>query len=184
MRKKILFVSLLCVLLLMISIPTAYAYMIKQTGTVKNVIIPAQLSAKVNETFTNNRTKTSVKAQNTSNIEVYLRMRIVTYWEDSKGNRVVKDSPVLTGFTPKSEWITGANNTYYYSEPLDPGEETKEFLRENLVLEGESILVNNVYYDYYPVVEFITEVVQSKPISAVTEVWPVTISNGKITSAN
>ncbi len=47
MKKKILFASVLSLLILVIAIPGAYAYMIKQTDTVKNVMMPPQLSAQV-----------------------------------------------------------------------------------------------------------------------------------------
>lgn len=181
MKKKILFASVLCLLIFAITFPTAYAYMIKQTDKVKNVMVPPQLSAQVIETFTDNKTKESVKAKNTSNIEAYLRMRIVTYWEDSKGNRVMKSSPVLSDFTAGSGWIAGEDNTYYYTQPLAPGAVTSEFLTAPISLVGVSISVNNVYYDYYPVVEFITEVIQSMPRTVVAEVWPeVKVENNVI----
>lgn len=183
MKSKIAFVLLLLVMVFVISIPTAYAYMIKQTGTVKNVIKPAQLSAQVHENFDGTK-KTSVKVQNTSNIEVYIRMRVITNWEDSKGNKVAISS-TMPAFNVSSDWIAGDGNTYYYKKPVAAGVLTTEFLANNstITLEGKTVLVNGVNYTYHQVVEFITEVIQSKPDSVVTEVWPVTVDgNGNITS--
>ena len=185
MKQKIISLMLLLTLFLAVAFPTVSAYMVKQTEKIENMIEPAQVSCKVNENF-NGTNKTSVTVTNTSNIEAYIRVRVVSYWQDSKGNTVAKSS-VMPEFTVSDAWIKDeANDTYYCKEPIAAGTQTPEFLKD-----GASIALNrvvesyqNVDYVYHQVVEIFAEAIQSKPEEAVENSWKVTVTDRKITSVN
>lgn len=186
MKHKILSFFLLLTLLFAVSFPTVWAYMVKQTVKIENVIEPAKVSCEVDEAF-NGTSKTSVKVKNTSNIEVYIRVRVVSYWQDSKGNTVAKSS-VMPEFTVSDGWIKdSANDTYYCKKPVTAGAQTPEFLKDgsSIALNRMVETVNGVEYVYNQVVEIFAEAIQSEPTSAVESAWNVSIdSNNNISSIN
>ena len=182
-NRKILYVALF-ILVIAALFPTAMAYMFKQTETVKNELIPAEVSCEVEEKFeeievnntveVNKNRKVSVQVKNTSNIEAYIRVRVVSYWQDSKGNIVARPS-VMPTFTVSKDWIkAGGYDTYYYKYPVKAGEYTAEFLGENSVItlmqqtETDGI---GVTYTYNQVVEIFAEAIQSLPEEAVEKSW-------------
>jgi hypothetical protein len=73
-------------------------------------------------------------------------------------------------------WIKGSSNTYYYQNAVAPTELTDNLLESPIILEKDES-------GYMQVIEVFAEAIQSKPYSAVTDSWGVTIdSNGNIVS--
>ncbi len=180
MKKRILTISLIVgIVLTLVLCGTVISYMFRQTVFVDNKFVPAEVSCYVHEEF-NGVEKTSIKVQNTGNIDTYIRVRIVTYWEDAEGNIVAKPSEPIT-FEVSDKWIKGSNDTYYYKEPVKPGESYKT---DNLFKSGASLVLAQEG-DYYQVVEVFAEAIQSKPAKAATSSWGVDIDedNGNITTA-
>ncbi len=188
MKTRIASLLLLLTTVLIVMFPTAHAYMVKQTQPITNVIAPAQVSCKVIEVGFDEVTKSSVVIQNTSNISAYIRLRVVTYWQDSKGNAVARNAPSVTINFNSQDWIKDeGNNTYYCKTEVTAGEKTPEFLSSPVTLQPvvEESSDSGVKYVYYPVVEIIAEAIQSKSTSAVTSAWKVSIdSNNNISSIN
>jgi hypothetical protein len=171
--------------------------MIRRSPEITNSFVPAKIDCKVLETeeiIDDVVTKTSVTAQNTGNFEAYIRVRVVTYWEDSKGNYVARSSPTneFDGDWKYNDaaWIyDDTNQTFYHKAPVGENEFTAELLGsgfDGITLQPESVeQEGNVTFTYYPVVEFIVEGIQGAPDTAVTESWGVTLdSNGNITDKN
>lgn len=185
MKHKILSFFLLLTLLFAVSFPTVWAYMVKQTVKIENVIEPAKVSCEVDEAF-NGTSKTSVKVENTSNIEAYIRVRVVSYWQDSKGSTVAIKSE-MPSFTVSDAWIEDHDNdTYYCIQPVQADALTPELLQA-----GSSITLNKkvetfegVKYEYNQVVEIFAEAIQSLPEETVETCWDVTITDGQITAVN
>ena len=197
-RSNKLLTALAVVIVLVIvvtSISAVVAYMIKRSDEVKNTFVPAKIDYNVVENF-DGEIKTSVKVQSTSNVDTYIRVKVITYWQDSKGNIVGRTSPTV-GFTANNggawkyntdDWLYDATNqTFYYKTTLAPHATTDDIL--NLTgafggIELESVTVGDtVKFTYHPVVTFIVEGVQANPNNAVTECWGVTLdSNGNITN--
>ena len=175
-NRKILYVTLF-ILVIAVSFPTAMAYMFKKTETIKNELIPAEVSCKVNENF-NGTKKTSVTVTNTSNITAYIRVRVVSYWQDSKGNIVARQSEMPV-FEVSDNWIKADEyDTYYYKLPVKAGEDTLEFLKtgSEIILRQETETDDiGVTYTYNQVVEIFAEAIQSLPVDVVTSSWPVTL---------
>ena len=187
MKKLFILITLLVSVITAFVLPKVAALMVHRTETYDNQLIAAQLSCNVEENVKENKIKESIKVRNTSNVDAYMRVRIVTYWTDSKG--VAVGVPVsMPEFEVSGDWIVDTtNNTYYYKKPLEAEELSGEFLAENSVIELESDKKewNHIEYEYFQVVEVVAEVIQAKPSNVVTESWGVTIdSNGNITGVN
>ena len=190
-RLLILIVGLTVVIA---SISVSVAYMLTRSDILTNIFVPAKVSCKVVEEGTGT-SQTSVKVQNTGDTDVYVRVRVVTYWEDSKGNPVALTSPENGfGTTPatwkynEADWIYDKENqTFYYKASVKEGQTTNDLLPADskITLKVEEATQGNVKFTYHQVVEFIAEVIQSSPDDAVKEAWGVTLDgNDQITGFN
>ena len=189
-RLLILIVGLTVVIA---SISVSVAYLLTRSDILTNIFVPAKVSCEVVEGGTET-SKTSVVVRNTGDTDVYVRVRVVTYWEDSKGNPVALTSPE-NGFetTPatwkynEADWIYDKENqTFYYKASVKEGQTTDELLTGAIQLAvKEEDHEGNVKFTYHQVVEFIAEVIQSSPDDAVKEAWGVTLDgNDQITGFN
>lgn len=174
-QKKVFRTILILALLIAISLcGTVFAYMFRQTEVTENKFTPADVSCDVVEETTDTA-KTSVKIQNTGNIDAYLRVRFVSYWVNGAGEVAPKASEI-PAISMNSGWIQGSDQTYYYSEAVAAGELTPELLDGPIALKAEG--------GYTQVIEVFAEAIQSQPTNAVVDSWKVTLdSNGIITAA-
>ena len=188
-RLLILIVGLTVVIA---SISVSVAYMLTRSDILTNIFVPAKVSCEVLEAGTGT-SQTSVMVKNTGDTDVYVRVRVVTYWEDSKGNPVALTSPENGfGTTPatwkynEADWIYDKENqTFYYKASVKEGQTTAELLTSAIPLEViEEAGEGNVKFTYHQVVEFIAEVIQSSPDDAVKEAWGVTLDGNQITGFN
>ena len=194
-QKRFLRVILVLTVIAMLT-TSVYAYMVHKSKTIANVFKPAEVTCEISENF-DGSTKSSVKVENTGNVDAYIRIRLVIHWEDSKGNAVAWDidkipsnaKPDQEDISPdieynKDAWIKDSVDgyTYYCKTPVSPDSFTPEFLvlDEPITLTPRYIEESGVKYWYYPVVEILAEAIQSEPDSAVTSSWGVTIENNKI----
>ena len=194
-RKTLtLLVAMVAGVVAVASVCMVVAYMFRKSPEITNQFVPAQVDCKVVETRQEDGTKTSVKVQNTGNFDAYIRVRVVTYWQDSKGNPVARTSPVNQfdsgGWSYNTDaWIYDrANQTFYHKAPVKVGKNTEELLNltnsfKGIKLEAVVETVNKVDYTYHPVVEFVLEGIQSNPAEAV-EKWGATLQNGNISSVS
>ena len=174
MKRKILkIVILILSIILLLLCGTAFALMYRQTQPLNNQLEAAFVACDVEEDF-NGETKTSIAIKNTGNIDAYLRVRLVSYWVDSNGNITSKPS-WMPPVSVTSGWVTGTGNTYYYSQPVAPGDITTNLLYADITLEEED--------GYLQVIEVFADAIQSKPAEAVTTSWGVTLDGDKIITA-
>jgi hypothetical protein len=184
-------------ILIVASVSVTVAYIIIRSPEITNLFVPAKIDCQVLETETiigDVVTKTSVQAKNTGNSDAYIRVRVVTYWEDSKGNPVARTSPTNEfggdwKFNDADWFYDRPNQTFYHKAPVGANDVTAELLGSGfngITLKPESVeQEGNVTFTYYPVVEFIVEGIQGAPDTAVKESWGVTLdSNGNITPKN
>ena len=157
---------------------TVWAYMFTQTEYQENEFTPAAASCEVLESF-DGQSKSSIKIRNTGSVDIYLRIRFVSYWVDTEGNILSKPSE-MPEISLAEGWIKGANDTYYYQTPVGYTElnnSTTELLASPIALQEDG-------NGYLQVLEVFAEGIQSNPPKAVTSSWGVTVdANGKITSA-
>ena len=187
-NKKLILVVLL---VLMAMCGTAVAYMFKVSKQQNNSFIPAQVSCKVEETFVDNTRKTGIFIENTSNITVYLRLRLVTYWinTDSKGNEYIeaKASASLDGVQfNESLWLKGPDDTYYYKQPVNANDGSSNLhITQNLLRVNPIELQIDDEDGSRQVIEVFAEAIQSNPKDAVHQAWPYVEvdSNGNLKKA-
>ena len=193
-KPKLLVFLVLFVVVAVVAASTfaVVAYMIRRSEQLQNEFIPASVECLVEENFQAEK-KTSVTVQNTGNIEAYVRLRLVTYWQDSKGFVVGRSSPEVqfgNGWNYDTDkWIYDAKEkTLYYKLPVAAGQSTTDLLKLTNQFTGihiEKVVenVNGIVYTYHPVVEFIAEAIQSQPKNAVSDKWHVTVgADGTITA--
>ena len=190
-KRKILIpiIVAVAVIAIVVSVSSVIAYMFMKSPELTNNFVPAEVNCKVVETFADNK-KTSVMVENTGNVEAYIRMRVVTFWQDSKGNPVGRTSPEIKfgsdWIYDNENWIYDENEkTFYHKSPVDVGAKTAELLKldgsfEGIKLNAVTETYDGVNYTYHPTIVFISEAIQSAPDDAVTK-WDVTLdSNGNI----
>lgn len=176
-----LFIIACAVVTVLVSLTSVMAYMFKRSEILDNQFVPASVQCAVTEVFEND-TKTSVKVQNTGDIEAYIRLRIVTYWQDSKGNAVAITAPEIKF---DDDWKYDTDNwiydedekTFYHKTPVAANGLTSELLAkdfEGIKLEKRTEIFNGEKYTYHPVITFVAEAIQSKPTAAVLQ-WKVTL---------
>lgn len=163
------------------------AFMFKKAEKT-NRFIPAEVSCAVHEKIDGSEVtgiaavgseKSDIRVENTGNVKEFIRLKLVSYYVDANGDIVGTVSSQYPTLSLKNGWIAGANHTYYYPFPTDPGGMT-EILCEPFTL-GQMQLADGK--TVYQVIEVIAEAVQAEPISAVREAWGVTVTNNTITAA-
>jgi hypothetical protein len=126
--------------------------------------------------------KTSIRVENTGNIEAYIRLRFVSYWVDVNGNIIGKPSQMPEIQYDTSKWIKGDaadDYTYYYKLPVVKDGFTDELLKAPIKLQGDT------ENGHFQVVEVFADAIQSQPVKAAANSWKVTIdSNGNITGVS
>lgn len=142
-------------------ITAGMAYYLQETGGKTASYQLASVSCEIHEEF-NGQTKTSIKVQNTSNVPVYIRVRLVSYWQTPSGKIAGRSSPPLT-IKPGTGWTAAeeGDNTWIYSKPVEPNEETGNLLGANLILSKDP-------EGYIPVVKVLAEAIQ---VDAVQDAW-------------
>lgn len=184
MKKKWIILPLL---LLMVSfIPSVYAFMFEQSQTMVNSYVPAYVACQVAETF-DGTNKTDITVANNSNTDVYIRVRLASYWKDSKGNAVARQQQTVS-FTPGTNWIQDPHDpySYYYTQPVPVGASTGDLLADGskITLAETHLQENGITFTYHQALDIIAEAIQSLPKEAVETSWGVTVNNGKIQSIN
>lgn len=172
-RSLVLVVSVLALVLAVAG--GTLAWLVANSGPVTNTFTPATVSCEVEETFKNN-VKSDVNVKNTSNIDAYLRVKLVTYRVNKDGEHI-GGTATIPGFTPGEGWVEH-DGFYYYTKPVVPGATPAKPLIDTITL-------TDSYNDAdggKQVIEVMAEAIQSQPDSAVQQAWGVTIANGKVTA--
>ena len=173
--KKLILVGVLLAALLC---GTSVAYMFKVTSQENNSFIPATVSCRVEEEF-DGEVKTDIQIENTSNIPVYLRLRLVTYWvnTDSEGKEYIASKPSASLDSVQYEsnlWLKGDDNTYYYTQIVNESDGvSNQHFTQNLLT--APIVLSEDDEGYRQVVEVFAEAIQAEPAKAVESAWPVKI---------
>ena len=108
------------------------AFMFKKAEKT-NRFIPAEVSCAVREKMDGNEVngtdavggeKSDIRVENTGNVKEFIRLRLVSYYVDSNGDIAGTVSSQYPTLSLKNGWIAGANHTYYYPYPTEPGNST------------------------------------------------------------
>lgn len=176
-RGRLAMMVLSVVLLLGVAIGGTIAWLSTKTTPVTNTFTPAEVNCKVEENFNENTgVKTNVNVTNTGNIAVYIRVKLVTYRTNDKGQHI-GGTAGLPEFALGQDWVKHGEY-YYYTLPVAPDEKPAANLADRMTLEKS--------YDDdadggKQALDVMAEAIQSEPEKAVGEAWGVRISQGSVT---
>ena len=164
------------VMLLALAIGGTVAWLTDKSPAVVNTFTPSHVSCEVEEDF-NDQTgvKSKVQVKNTSDIPAFIRVKLVTYRTNGKGQHI-GGTAELPSFTPGEGWQEH-NGYYYYTQPVQPQNFTGILIKE--------ITLENRYTDANggrQAIDVMAEAIQSMPERAVGEAWGVTISEGSVSA--
>ena len=175
-RGRLAMMVLSIVLLLGVAIGGTIAWLSTKTTPVTNTFTPAEVTCEVEENFNENTgVKTNVNVKNTGNIDVYIRVKLVTYRTNDAGQHI-GGTAELPKFTPGENWVE-YGKYYYYTLPVAPGKKPAANLAEKMTLKPS-------YEDAdggKQALDVMAEAIQSEPKKAVGEAWGVRISQGSVT---
>lgn len=164
-KIQLLILSLLVVTT--VTVGGTVAYLTTKTDSVVNTFEPSEVKCSVHEEF-DGTTKSNVYAENTSDIEAYIRVKLVSYRVNGDDDHRIGGTADIS-FTVPTGWLE-KDGYYYYTQPVDAGGKTSDLI-ESLTLKS---------YDDADggrqVIEVMAEAIQSKPVEAVKQAWNVNIS--------
>lgn len=157
-KHKSVIIVLSIILLVCIGAGATLAFFANSTGPVINTFQSGTVGAEIYEKKTDTA-KTVIQVKNTGSVPVYVRVRLVSYFEDDFGNVLPQDSPVV-GFTPGENWEQ-IGSYYYYKLPVGAGGFTSDLLGTDVTMSAGQVI------------EVLADTVQATPASAVQKVWGV-----------
>ena len=176
---KAVILAVAVILVLCIGMAGTLMFLVDKTNEVTNTFDPAHVTCQVEESF-NDTVKKNVNVTNTSDIDAYLRVKLVTYRVNDAGDRIGGTATIPT-FTPGTGWFE-QDGFYYYQSPVAPGQKPAADLIGN---SGITLLEYTDADGGRQVVEVIAEAIQSVPTSVVSDKWKVTVgTDGTISAVN
>ena len=153
------------VMLLALAIGGTVAWLTDTSPAVVNTFTPSQVRCEVVEDF-NDQTgvKSKVQVKNISDIPAFIRVKLVTYRTNGKGQHI-GGTAELPVFNPGSGWVA-YNGYYYYTQPVQPQNFTGILIDE--------IQLQDPYMDAdggRQAIDVMAEAIQSVPEAAVKEAW-------------
>ena len=167
-RKYIIGVAI--VLCLSIGAYMTISYLTSDSS-LENTFTIASVKPDVNETF-NNNIKTDVSIENTGDIPVYIRAKIMIYYQDADG-KILGDIPeedldysIEYPTDLNTYWIQADDGFYYYKSivGIDENGKTTNLIDKCTELDPDS--------NKHLVVDIITEAIQANPQDAAEDAWP------------
>ena len=154
--------ALCLVLLITASISATLAYFHLSAAPVINTFKAGSVEADIDETVHGN-TKEAIQIKNTGSAPVYVRVRLVSYYEVSKGvPDATKASPEVS-FTRGENWYK-VGEYYYYNQPLAAGATTSDLLDSSITMASGQVI------------DVLADTVQATPAQAVQDAWGVAAS--------
>lgn len=170
-KKRSLLAIIAIVLVALVTVGGAAAYFILQSQPVTNTFQGGTTGCRITETVTGNEKK-SILLTNDGSFPVYVRVRLVTYWQTPAGTPAAKAAPALQ-LTTAAGWVR-YGDCYYYETPVQGGASV-ELLAEDLPMTTDADGNKQV-------IEVLAETVQSSPSDAVADSWGRTVNaSGRIT---
>ena len=132
-RNKNAILIFALILLLGMTIGGTIAYLVRESGSVVNDFIPANVEIDIQEKVTNHE-KEEIVIENKSNIPVFIRVALVGNWADADGKICINHGSTQPSFTCGTDWGKGSDGFYYYKKSVAVGGETTDLLGSNIEL--------------------------------------------------
>lgn len=152
------------------------AYLFDKTDSVNNTFIPAHVTTDITEDF-DGEVKKNVNVKNTGDIDVYVRVKLVTYRVNDEGQHI-GGTAEIPAFTPGANWVK-YGEYYYYTLKVAPGSSPATAL---IGSEGIKLVSYTDSDGGKQVIEVMAEAIQAEPEAAVGEAWNVKISPNSVSS--
>lgn len=168
-KQKLLLFSVLLLILATIGGSTL-AYLFVETDEVINTFTPSSVTGDIVEEFENN-VKSDIKVQNTDDVPIYVRVRLLCYWEAADAEEITGKSAwsLPSGLTLGENWMAIGDH-YYYTKPLKTnGSETTALFDESITL------ITDGTDGARQVLDILGQAIQAEPEDAVESVWPVEV---------
>ena len=164
-------VLLIAILVIGAAVGSTVAYLIADSGSVRNQFTPSKVACQVDETF-DGSVKENVSIKNTGDTSAYIRACIVATWKDAEGNVYGGGTPTAgTDYTISyagSGW-TQKGDYWYYTSPVAPLANT------STLITSCAPVAEKTPDGYALSVEIMAEAIQSQPATAVTQSWGVAV---------
>ena len=157
-RKRYLLLILSLVLTATLSVGATLAYYAVSSAPVINTFSAGSAGARIDEEIDDN-VKKAITVTNTGDSPVFVRVRLVGYWENDDGSIDAKAAPDIS-FTPGTGWVK-AGEYYYYTAPVGADGVTSDLLGSNLAMEAGQVI------------DVFADTVQAAPKAAVKELWGI-----------
>lgn len=153
------------VMLLALAIGGTVAWLTDTSPAVVNTFTPSHVSCEVVEDF-NDQTgvKSKVQVKNISDIPAFIRVKLVTYRTNGKGQHI-GGTAAVPNFQPGANWVLH-EGYYYYTQPVQPQNFTGILIDE--------IRLQDPYMDAdggRQAIDVMAEAIQSVPEAAVKDAW-------------
>ena len=136
-RSKNAILIFALILLLGMTIGGTIAYLVRESDSVVNDFIPANVEIEIQETFKND-VKEEIVIENKSNIPVFIRVALVGNWADADNKICINHGAILPDFTLGENWVEGSDGFYYYTQSVAVGGETTDLLGSNIELTADT----------------------------------------------
>ncbi len=181
-KSKALIAAALIALILTASIGGTIAYLATHTGPVENTFTAPTTDVNITDEV-NGNVKEKVVITNTSSYPVYIRVAIVANWRDAAGNIVAPwmntaSEGEFAGL-PGEYWVK-YGDYYYYTLPVAAGQTTGAPLFTSYKIGTKPNYAEGNQAAYLEM-DLLVQAVQAEPITAVQELWGVTVSGTTIT---
>ena len=157
-NKKTIWHLLIVLLLIVISITTAY---LLTKSSLENAFVVGKVAPEIIE-------KEDVKIKNSGNVPIYVKVAIIVSWKDANGTIVetepVENTDYSIDFSTSENWLY-SNGYYYYKKPLAVNEVTDVLVNEYVQLKE--------YDDKTLYVDIAVQAIQAEPEKAVEEAWGI-----------
>lgn len=132
MSKRAVLLVLSLVMILSVSVGGTLAYLIAQSETRTNVFEPGDVTTTTDEKFNPDGSKSEVSISTKgSNVDTYVRAKIVVTWVDKDGNVLAQEPLKGTDYTitiNADGWMQGDDGFWYCREVVKAGKETPELI--------------------------------------------------------
>lgn len=160
--------------LLALAIGGTVAWLSTKDAPITNTFKPSHVSCSVTEEF-DGKIKSNVNVTNTSDIDAYIRVKLVTYRTNDQGQHI-GGTAFLPTFTLGTGWVE-YGDYYYYTLPVAPKEKPEADLISSITLESYTDVDGG-----HQAIDVMAEAIQSEPARAVGQAWGVSISQGSVTA--
>lgn len=154
------------VLLLALAIGGTLAWLSTKDDPIQNKFLPTKVTCEVTEKF-NGTTgeKTKVNVKNTGTIDAFIRVKLVTYRTNDRGQHI-GGTASLPAFTLGTGWVM-YGDYYYYTKPVAPNQKPETNLTDSMTLIGSYLDTDGGKQ----AVDVMAEAIQSVPEDAVKAAW-------------